>query len=434
MTEQPPDSAQHDSQVDFGRLLPFIALACAVVFGLFVYFSSRAKQGELEGQLSEQTASNTQLQQQLANLESVMSELQTAKVYEQQEKSIAAVNALAIVERGEVLRQEITLLRSNQERLTERIQELEQSDDGRRIASDATLVQQVAAALDVQLPPSDLANRLLPRVDQLLVAPNQALEKQIADYLPSDSLLTVFDSIEAETASANATVSRVLNDLDALVRQASNLPLSQESTLQDQLMNVREGLEGERRALVAETIDRAKRDTAQKLADQEAENERKIAEATRAAAELVGEETAARILAQAAAEKQRMEVEKQEREVAAARAKLDADFKRDEPQIKNLLVALVSSGGTYLGNKATQNGPVSISVLQSRGILTEGRKGIENLCFLASNNNDRPRGPLPFYDGNYSWWDKVDKEIPGKAQALLIRYADLMLEKGLLSE
>lgn len=39
-----------------------------------------------------------------------MSELQTAKVYEQQEKSIAAVNALAIVERGEVLRQEITLI------------------------------------------------------------------------------------------------------------------------------------------------------------------------------------------------------------------------------------------------------------------------------------------------------------------------------------
>jgi hypothetical protein len=109
------------------------------------------------------------------------------------------------------------------------------------------------------------------------------------------------------------------------------------------------------------------------------------------------------------------------------RARLEADFKRDLPDIKSHLAAFITSGHQL--RRDYSNGPVSLAYLKSEGALNEDREGMEKLLRLAGRGNDRPRGALPKHDLG---WANTPKQPVEKAQALLKKYGDLLVEKGML--
>ena len=111
-------------------------------------------------------------------------------------------------------------------------------------------------------------------------------------------------------------------------------------------------------------------------------------------------------------------------EVKQLQAKQDLlnEFERDLPQIRSHLSAFISPGRQY--RKKDGDGPVSLSLLTSKGAMLQKSDGLSSLSFHA-NVNDRPAGALQ----NPAPFGHVQK-----AQDLLKKYGELLVERGMLDE
>ena len=77
-------------------------------------------------------------------------------------------------------------------------------------------------------------------------------------------------------------------------------------------------------------------------------------------------------------------------------------------------------------------GPVSLSVIKSRGGLEPTRQGLQNLFFVARGNSDRPPGGMP--EGVGGQIASATNIAPiERAQQLLIKYGDLMVKREMLA-
>jgi hypothetical protein len=120
--------------------------------------------------------------------------------------------------------------------------------------------------------------------------------------------------------------------------------------------------------------------------------------------------------------------EKRKRELA--KAKLLIEYENDLPTIKTMLPAFITSGRTH--RSKASNGPVSLTVIQSKGALEKNRNGMKEFCHMARQIGDRPQGPIPNFLGSEYDWQMLDKDTVGQAQDLIIKYGAIMVEKGLL--
>jgi len=59
---------------------------------------------------------------------------------------------------------------------------------------------------------------------------------------------------------------------------------------------------------------------------------------------------------------------------------------------------------------------------------------MEQLMRVATVTNDREAGGFPQYVGGDFNWQQTNKEYVKRAQELLTKYGDLLVEKGLLSQ
>ena len=434
--QTPPNSSGNpdESRLDLGRLLPIGALVLVVGFGGFAYLKSQQQTKDAQSQLADQTNQNVELQKQMANLQTMMEDLKTAKVYEEQEKSISEVNAMAVIEHGELVAAQIDELTQKQSSLSQRISELEEGDAGRRIAADHQLVAQYSAALDVTMPEKTLASSLSSQLQRLMAAPRKAIEEKVAGYVPSGALQSSLTSIETQASEAVAALSRVSADIEAIAQQAKTLPPSENQTLAQAVAALAGVQDARRRELMKEQIEQADKEAAEKLAAQEAENRLKIAEAERKAAEMVGDETVAKILADAKSIKEQIDAAKAERAAAEAKAKLVREYNRDLPQIRQYLQAFLADGRKL---RTAGSGPASLNFLVGKGALAPNNSGLQELLSQGASYNDRPRGALP----EFFFFDSVN--LPGKnekiaaiekAQQFLIKYGELMVENGTLAE
>lgn len=433
-TDLPPAGNPDESRLDLGRLLPIGALVLVVGFGGFAYLKSLQEAENAESRLAEQTNQNMELQKQMANLQTVMEDLKTAKVYEEQEKSISQVNSMAVIEQGELVSAQIDLLSQKQSALSKRISELEKGDVGRKIAASPKLVAEYNAALDVTLPGPTICSSLSSRLDRLMIAPAKAIDEKVGGYVPSDALQSSLASIESQVSDALAALDRVSSDIEAIVQQAQSLQPNESQTLAQAISILSEAQDAKRRELVRGQVEQAKKEAAEKLAAQEAENRAKIAEAERKAAEMVGDETASKILADAKSIKAEIDAAKAVRAAAEAKAQLVREYNRELPQVKQYLQAFLADGRKL---RTAGSGPASLSYLVGKGALTPSNTGLEELLSLGSYYNDRPRGALPefFYFNSVNVTGKNDKIAAiEKAQQFLIKFGELMVENGTLAK
>jgi len=111
-------------------------------------------------------------------------------------------------------------------------------------------------------------------------------------------------------------------------------------------------------------------------------------------------------------------------------AQLDREMQRDMNEINGLLRAYTSPGYAYRPDDT--KGPVSYSLIKSSGGLEQTRKGLGSLFFIATGNSDRDRGGLPPGVGGH-----ISSATPvapiERAQALLVKYGELMVRKGMLA-
>lgn len=433
MSNQTSQPLPDDSHLNPKRVLSIGGFLAVTLFAGYLYMTSQQKERDAEAKLQLQSQENQQLQSQMANLEVALADLKTAKVYEQQEQAVSKSNAMSVLETGEVLQKEIQRFGEIQQELATRIRSLATSEEGRRIASDLKLVELANGALNVTLPSDSRANSLRVRLDGLLSGPKGAIQNKVSGYSPGESLLTALAQIELETRDLRAVVERVLSDLNVVARKAAELPQNANRTLEQSLAELQAIKDQQRSELISQVKEDAKLEGAKRIADQEAENERKIAAAKVDAAKLLGDQNATKIITDAQVAKEKSDVEKRIQEAEMARAKLESEFNRDLGEIRNYLTAFVSDGFQYRGDNSTK-GPASLTSLRGTQIFQPGRTGLEAILRYAGNSqNDRPRGPIGEYIGGDYGWQLADKDSLNKVQSLLIKYADLMVEKGLLA-
>lgn len=126
---------------------------------------------------------------------------------------------------------------------------------------------------------------------------------------------------------------------------------------------------------------------------------------------------------------------KNEQLAAEKKRMLEIEFVLDRPDVDRLLTAFTTPGQTYCDadgkSKSTELRPVSLAFLKKRRYLEPTRSALDALLYRASYTG-RPRGQFPPSFGGQEWMDTGLEDVK-RAQQLLIKYGDLMVEKGLLS-
>jgi hypothetical protein len=115
-----------------------------------------------------------------------------------------------------------------------------------------------------------------------------------------------------------------------------------------------------------------------------------------------------------------LKLETREIEDSVKAAGLEKEFQRDLPEIKSLLTAFLTPGFKYRTDNS--KGPASLSHISSQRGLELNATGSYAMAFLA-NSSDRPAGGLK---------NPPNQERIRRAQDLLIKYGELMVQKKML--
>lgn len=110
-------------------------------------------------------------------------------------------------------------------------------------------------------------------------------------------------------------------------------------------------------------------------------------------------------------------------------AQLEREFESDLPKIKGFLAAFTTEG--YGLRTDGTKGPASFAYLKGEGALNGTREGMAKLVTLAHTGSDRPSGPIPYitlFNVGQAPMEPIET-----AQALLRKYGELMVKKGLLA-
>lgn len=186
----------------------------------------------------------------------------------------------------------------------------------------------------------------------------------------------------------------------------------------------------------------------------------KTGDAQNAAADLVAEAEAARIIAGAKAKAAEILRDAEERQAALTREaqikeaqekakNTESDLKKQkildeatrqrllakasDPQIQLKMAALTTPGYYQDRKNGVEKIPVSLGVLQSAGALSPDEKGLNTLARIVSSREDKVRPRLKFAP-NYQW-KKFPEQIEQikELQGLLIELAPVLVEKGMLA-
>jgi hypothetical protein len=312
-------------------------------------------------------------------------------------------------------------------------------DRGRKIAADAKAVAQLVTLFEGSFPEERDAHTWRLELEAV-TQPIRDAAKQGSEYRVSpedrvflESFLTRVDAANRQLRTRKRTMDRLLLDAD---RQAPA-----EVTLRDALETHDQQLLIEFATAATEKRVEALRRTVeeQSAAIQQAEEER-IAAATRVR---VAEIEAAR--AGLMERKQDIDQQVADARAAAERRQLEADYRRDEAEIKTLLTPFLADSESQpsLGKPDEPRswivpgvpfGPTSYGRLLGSGALEETAEGTRRLYYVGGYQlNFRPKGGFPQYSATGLNNDGIAQRV-ARARELLKKYGPLLVEKGMLQK
>jgi|GEM_PF-5843318 len=126
-----------------------------------------------------------------------------------------------------------------------------------------------------------------------------------------------------------------------------------------------------------------------------------------------------------------------ERQLALEKKQLlEFDFQNDLREIQSLLAPFLAPGTKFTtpDGKPSITGeqPTSLEYLQKRGYLKEDVRSMENFMQAATNRR-LPMGAFPAARGGFQNCDAQTVDTVRRAHALMLKYGELLVEKGMLS-
>lgn len=291
-------------------------------------------------------------------------------------------------------------------------------DRGRRIAQNTAQVEAVAGILARQ----QITNTTIDAWQNDLDLRLRAIRSETTEVT-----VNVSAEFRAEMNRLAEAVRRGLEDVrqkhravKSILAQAGPVPPGSDApTLGDAIENFRNRRDEQREAFLKAEADRVREEYTQKLAEQIRRTEKRRGE-------------------DALEDARRAEARRQATlDAARKREDLERDFVADMPKIKRYLIPFITDGYSqpnFLNQKRNtgKKGPVSLSGLRSAGCFVEGIQGLTKLNEMALiDGNDRPNGGFRRrFGGGLA---PEDTAFVKTAQQLLIKYGELMVEKGMLA-
>lgn len=429
----PPEAYQPSG----GQALFALVLIALGAVAFYFYNDSRRNLPDSVAQIQQE---NEALRRQLTEFRDRMAELDAEDLMDLEGRQILQARLLELSAAGTLATRQADLFAAEAtawQRLTAGI---ETSEEGRRIAANSEATAQFAALVREERPRPELAAELKDRLETLLLPVEEALKAKNSVYTPAEDLEARIKAVGEEVAQGAAVYRNHNARLKNILQSAAPAASAGTPSLGQALADLeRQWIEAENRR-VAEAIARVREDESKKLAAQKAEAERQLAEAKREAQKQADERELRRI------RDEQEDAARQEQERIAARERqlkqetFLSEFNRDLPQIRRYLAAFLAEGYAQpiqRGNMrvTAEKGPMSLSALRSAGALQEDASGLTRLMYIVDQqNNDRPRGGFPPYAGNVPGGLISQKDVPfvKTAQGYLIKYGDLLVEKGML--
>lgn len=395
---------------------------------------------EIEAKVSGQSHVAEQTRQKLADVKSRATIQQeqaravTDKIAADQTKAARhRSQTVMLLHRGRQTEQQLTSLKVAAASWAELYQELLISDSGRRIASSDQHVELIAAIGSRQHVTTADVDSLRREFDALyepvlqaesdarnvIVADNgfeeviQQLEKRIrdaADVIRKDTLLV--NAIEQETAhreKGKATLQDALakRELNSVKQQANDLSIARAEA----------ELEAAQRLEEAEAAN-----IAAQTEVEEAELARQAAERRAVAAGILDE-------------KKKLD---QQAALAEQRRKLELEYARELPEIRRLLHPFITPGifqpsrNGFDGRYRPES--MSLTAIASTGALQKTDKGLAELYRVGGSEFTAMRGlgSFPAHNNQNFKRDASVRARVERAQELLLKYGDLLVEKGIL--
>ena len=323
-----------------------------------------------------------------------------------QQQAIQQARIERLRSQGETLRDEWLTLKSKADAFELTFASLLTDESGQRIAANSKFIDQYTLLRDRERPSvleiADIGDRL-----DILLAPLDAIN---AVELSSD-FLSEIDKLAKEIRSTARTFDQEQRLLDSLIAASkSQSPASN---------TLNEAIENRAQELAQAELESIR------LAEQQARGDR--------VAELSGQ-AAAGIKAKAAAEAEaaaaQREYEKLKREALAPQVlALLAPFTTPDytqpSQITNLMAH---------GTKTGKNEPVSLSKLQSLGVLDDTEYGMKKLAILNTRNwTKRPRWSFVYEAPEPNLWSEQQFKMIRQTQEYLNKYGAILVQEGKLA-
>ncbi|TWU44921.1 hypothetical protein Q31b_00920 [Novipirellula aureliae] len=409
---------------------PITLLAALPLVFLVGHFALQMRASSVMEQLEQET----RFRERKANAELKLAALQQAELLEKEAIAVATSQIDEALAKVASTKATLAQFKSNVDRLHREKAELLSGELGRRVLSSPALLEDAEAFwLTTQSQPLPSSLDLEQRLDHLESSLSDAKSNITADFDVSHAMTTTIDTAKIESNRLLKSAEEQLASLDSIREQAMVHPVSADlSTLSVALEQKRlEQLRKEQKEAL-QRLEETRKANEEMVLQAQIAKERAIAEEKKIGEEKIAVETAEKMRLEAQAEVAKLAGANQETRARLDKQRLEAEFNRDRSQIQSLLVAFLSDGNTYR-TKEVSRGPASLTDLKSAGALNEGPDGVKMLCKIISVWNDRPRGAMPFYDGSARSWDSIDRAVPARAQELLIKYGDLLVEKRLLA-
>lgn len=353
----------------------------------------------------------------------VSREQEIARAHDLEAAKILQQDFLTLVDR---LSSELNAWQRELDQWHSQVETLLQNDRGRALAADPVLAATFRALYEQERPGGDRLDSIRSEMQQGVDTVRRASADEENALRPDAALTERLQSFYTEAAAAT----RARRDAHAAIRELVARVEGQATNLGQSLADV---IAEDRRAdqLRREETIRAAAEKTRREADA------RIAEAHAEKIRAEGELEANRIRAQTEAARQRQADEEAQARKAAEHAALQAALERDQADVRRYLAPFTARGYAqprgYFCEQTAAAGPMSFSKIAAAGALKETRDGMQLLVNYATRGNDRDRAGFPTCNGSPSEWEALDKDYVRRAQELLSKYGDLLVEQGTLA-
>lgn len=377
-----------------------------------------------------------------------------------EEDSATARHAQLLLETRHLARDEFARLQAILEELHARLVELKpkthdaaarlqrvlESSDGYAVAANEKLLIQLHGLLEEYRPEEPTVDLLFKRCETLRIPVEQTIQKDNYEKPPEPELVERIHVLDEEASRQTELQADFDRRLDAILHAAGG-GANSGATVAQVLADLKARWAAEANAKAAEVAEEVRAEYARKLVTEKAESERLIGEAAlenervRREAKLAADRQEAETEARRVAETTENARQAEARRVAAREASLRAEAEEREyqaalPDLERYLSGFITPGHQQLVAArwvyTEEAKPLSLSALKARHCLRQDDTGYMYFGTCAgSDSNDRPGGALDGYNGQGHVPPGMLPDIV-KAQGLLLKYADKLIEHGRL--